>query len=446
MRIALLVLLVVLAPGCLGPEPAPPAPNSGSLVLDQPELSDPPPNRSEGAREDEEPAPHAIDPGSPPNPVPSTASVAADSLVPHVLVAVPDTGVNVYHRVFFRPDLTEHPCTYIRDFPCSVQRLDLTVGGDDWSTAFETDRQAWANLRPGEWYWIPRTVFVAVSCELPTGAVSTPEATVCILDEVDDHGTGTAGSVAMESPGALLAFKAGRSGTEAFFEKGLPIDVVSVSWADTVPLPLARLESLADSQRATPLYVIAAGNDPRSVVADYYAGHPGVISVGGAYTHGQGEEVLAGKQPDVVSSYCRPAPATRSIDAFEIRCGTSFATPTVAGALANVVLGLRLASGYDGGMIGGVVDALAGVHAVDVRNAMNRTASYAPRPQDADTAATSLPLNPAAPWLQWGWGFFNAEVAESTLAHLLGAPVPDKPVEARLYMETVYGMRTALYG
>lgn len=126
-------------------------------------------------------------------------------------------------------------------------------------------------------------------------------------------------------------------------------------------------------------------------------------------------------------------------------CGTSFATPTVAGALSKVILGLREVSGYTGGIQDNYVDPVLGVSVHDLRGAMNRTASYEPEGQYP--SHTGIPVNPVAPWVQWGWGFYDGLVANATLAHLLGTQeAPEKPDEAQLYMETVHTARSLYYG
>ncbi len=376
---------------------------------------------------------------TPPIDPPPTAT-----FVPHVIVGVPDTGINPYHELYYRPNLTAHPCTYIRDFSCDLPALNLTLGGTDYDAAYLADKKAWEALEAGTWYWIPKTVFVAVSCEAAAAR------NVCVLDDTNMHGTGTTSSVLMENPDALIAFKEGGSSIGAFLEDGVPVDIFSVSWGYIAPLPLVApvRDTIELAEALSPIYVKAAGNDPRTAFVDSWSGSPRVISVGGAYAKSQSEEILATKQSDVVSYFCRPTAQTKTVNEMrEEFCGTSFAAPTVAGALSKVVLGLRTHSGYNGSIANGLVDPILGVTVEDLREALNRTASYSPEAEYDNTGPTGIPLNPVAPWLQWGWGFYDGLVASTTLAHLLKTETaPDKPQAAHDYMNHVHDVKTLLYG
>lgn len=362
----------------------------------------------------------------------------------HVIVGISDQGINPYHEQFYRPNRTRHPCTYIRNFPCDIQSLNLSVGMDNYTRARRADADVWDSVEADTWYWIPKTPFVAVSCRTTWTAA-------CLLQ--GDHGVGTTSSVLTENPNTSLVFRqaGGSPDYNAFHETGLPVDVFSVSWGRRVPTP-APAGTLDEVDEAwTPIYIKAAGNDPRSTVADSWSGDPGVIAVGGAYAHDESEAVLAGKQPDVVSYYGRPTARDESTSFWETRYGTSFAAPTVAGALSRVILELRRNSGYLGSIQDGLVDPRLGVSVGDLRDTLNRTASYDPTPRYHTTSflpaeAGSVPVNSEAPWLQWGWGFYDGWVANATIDHLLGEdPAEPKPEAARTYMEAIYEARKTLY-
>lgn len=370
-------------------------------------------------------------------PVVDIPPLKEDPFVPHVIVGVPDSGINPYHALYYRENNTAHPCTYIVDFPCDVQALNLSVGvHDDWEKAFEADKALWESVEPETWYWIPKTVFVAVACDKGTTSV-------CILDDNGMHGTGTTSSILTENPDALIAFKEGGSGVKLFHDAGILVDLFSVSWGYIVPVPIP---SAVFSDTYSPIYIKAAGNDPRSSLMDSWSGAPDVISVGGAYAEGT-EEALATKQPDIVSYYCRPTAQTKSID--EMRdsyCGTSFAAPTAAGGISKVILALRQASGYNGTIEGGYVDPVLEITVKDLRNALNLTASYSPENQYPNSRATAVPLNKDAPWLQWGWGFYDGLVADTTIAFFLEGAQASKPAEAAEYMATMHDAKKRLYG
>lgn len=390
----------------------------------------------------------------------ATVRVIEVPFQPHVIVGVPDSGINPYHDHYSRPELTAHPCTYIRDYPCSVPALNLSLDEPDFASAFAKDKALWESLRPGDVYWIPRTNIVAALCEdyyfrhpasNPEGATST-EPQYCILDDYEAHGTHTTSSVLMENPDALIAFKEGGSSITMFAEAGIPVDIFSVSWGTVAPMPTPGAGPLSEG-RWRPFVVKAAGNDPRPGISDAGNAMSHVIYVGGGgagLLSDREGELLAATVPEAVSYFCRTFAHTESLSELTDGCGTSYATPTVAGALSKVLLGVRRASGYDGsGMDTGWADETHGLTSGAFRDAFNRTASYLPTyayPKNDAGVLLGAPVNPAAPWLQWGWGFYDGAVADVTLAFLLGADTPDKPAEAKQFMAAQYEVRKAYYG
>lgn len=369
---------------------------------------------------------------------------------PHVIVAIPDSGINPYHEDFYRPDLTDHPCTYVEGFPCSVQKLDLSIdyanqAGVTYDEALAADASVWEDVEAGTVYWIPKTSFVAVMCTGFEGSAVQGSSETCILDDGTDHGTGTTSSVVRENPDALIAFKQGSSSLEPLQRTGVPIDIWSVSWGTLVPIPLRH--DVPDR----PIYVKAAGNDPRPVASDGWSGNPELISVGGAYPErgivaDYESEPQAAKQADVVSWYCRDVAPAQATGGSRTACGTSFAAPTVAGALSKVILDVREATGYTGTITKtGLVNPDNGVTTHDVREGMNRTATYEPTYRPSDQAFVAGPRVDQAPWVQWGWGFYDHRTADATTAHLLESPAPEKPLGAQLYMGLSHALRTTLY-
>ncbi len=366
---------------------------------------------------------------------------ADTGFAPHVIIGIPDTGINPYHEIYHRPNLTEHPSTYIEDFPEDTPALNLSVGGDDFDALFEADKEIWENIEEDTWYWIPQTVFVAVYCE--SGQSADHRGDYCILDDGHMHGTGTTSSALMENEDALFAFKAGGPGIGPFRDGGIPVDIFSVSWGSIVPIPV----DLGNDN--APIYVLSAGNDPRPTAADAWAGDPRNIVVGGAYAEDNTQEALAGNQPDVVSYFCRPTADTQTATGMrDSYCGTSFSGPTVAGALSKVVYAVRESTGYTGsGIQDGYVDPLANFTVEDLREALERTASYDPEPKYPNTSDRGLPLNPAAPWMQWSWGFYDGDIANVTIDHVLGIEeAPEKPMEAQLWMDGVRTVKETLHG
>ncbi len=444
---ALLLLAALVSAGCLGPS---------ADDLTQEPLDTTAEGNSTEAQEDQGPPGNTTHPmpgegtqAAPTEAAPAPAepeppsSTPAPAYEPHVIVGIPDTGINPYHEVYHRPERTEHPCTYVEGFPCDLPALELSIGEHgSWEAAFEADRQLWEAIEPGDAFWIPRTNIVAAICQEPYLPEDEPlagtGADLCILDDSHRHGTGTTSSVLSENPDALIAFKEGDHSIQPFSEHAIPVDVYSVSWGHLV--------NPTWSGETAPVYLTSSGNDPGTTVADAWAGRLDVISVGGFHAEYDMEETMAAKQPDIVSQYCREGAATQSLTGTaDDYCGTSFSTPTAAGALSKVILGLRRASGYTGSVENGSVDPVLDISIAELRAAMNRTATYDPEPRyEADGTMVNIPLNPVAPWVQMSWGFYDGTVADDTLAHLLGIrEVPEKPEEARLYMETVVQAKQA---
>lgn len=112
----------------------------------------------------------------------------------------------------------------------------------------------------------------------------------------------------------------------------------------------------------------------------------------------------------------------------------------------RVILEVRRSTGYTGGLTDGFVDPVAGRTIHDLRDAMNRAASYDPEPRyDTTGRIGDPPLNPVAPWVQWGGGFYAGWVANATVDHLLGDPQPPKSMAARGYMAAQHAVKKALY-
>lgn len=366
----------------------------------------------------------------------AAAAAYANGTAPRVIVGLPDSGINPYHEAFHRPGLTEHPCTYLEGVPCTIQKLPLSVGEyDDYEAAVQADRHLWEDVEEGTVYWVPETNVIAATCQEGYEREDRDWGE-CILD-VDGHGTAAASSVVTENPKAFLAIEHGDATFEHLDAHGVPLDVRSVSWQSTKPD--------LEPDKGQPVYVISAGNEPWSTLMDGWSGHPSHVAVGGGYPHGATEEA-ATRQPDVVSYYCRPVAAHDAVTQWRTACGTSFSAPTVAGALSKVILDVREHTGYEGGLESGVVDPEHGLTVGDLRDAMNRTASYEPTGEYA-TDAGGVPVQEHAPWLDWGWGFYDGKEAEATTEALLGDdPAQEKPEEAREYMAAQQTVRERLYG
>lgn len=370
--------------------------------------------------------------------------------VPYVVVGIPDSGVNPYHEIFRRPDLTDHPCTYVRDFPCDVPALNLTLDATSYEEAVDADRETWTTVEPGDEFWIPGTNIIGALCQRPysggnaqstvTGALDT-EPDYCILGDSSSHGTETASSVLTENPDALLIVEEGNAIHDSLTNGRFPVDVISFSWGAPVPLYGGPVLTSEYSM----FFVAASGNEGAfPVVADSSKGHQSVITVGAADGSEVSEPGYSGwKTMEFVSEYCRPLAVSDALAGTENGCGTSFAAPTFAGALSAVILEVRRESGYVGGIVNGSVDPLQGHSMWDVRDAVNRSATYDPDDAfDGEDPEDGGLFVPAVTAYQYGWGYVARNqirpAVECVLRDVCGSPDP----LTATYMQALWAIRS----
>lgn len=278
--------------------------------------------------------------------------------------------------------------------------------------------------------------------------------------DMSGHGTGVAASVLGEDPDAAIVNVQTPLG---WTHEGIQwaaeqdwIDVIVVSrgcpndCVDWYPEYRAGLsssslpEATQDAWESGKLVVYAAGNSPSVTGTDPNDGPPWVISVGGADTERQGEAWTASKAPDVVSDMRVEVPRHDAPEGTWETGGTSYAAPIVAGTLSEAIGQLRDEVGHEA-----TPEALVAGEATftneDLREALNRSATYwdttdydptARQPDLLDVAgAMGIPINPAAPWLQMGWGYANASIVDTMTQGMLEEDLPDKPEGAQAFME-----------
>lgn len=373
---------------------------------------------------------------------------------PRVVVAVADSGINPYHEIYRRADLTAHPCTYVEGYACDIPALPLSIGiYDDWQDAFNADKELWDSIQLDQWYWIPGTNIIGAACDSPEGGGATAvldEGAICILDDSNMHGTGTTSSVLMEAPEALLLVSESSSlATAMEFAPVIP-DIQSHSWGPPAPLPLHAVYVTESEDQcgfgqyfAQTLFFQAAGNEALwPAPADFARFCPSAIVIGGA-TSRQGE-VGSWTFYDFASWYCRPTAQTNSIDEYRASyCGTSFSTPTAAGTAAAALLEIRRLEGYTGGntatMVSHNVTRDAFVHA------MRWSATYAPQATySTGNGYAPIPLVPGQEYLVWGWGFLDKQVVPTFVACAFGT-CPDKDPMAVAWNEARHDLREAVW-
>lgn len=379
--------------------------------------------------------------------------------VPHVIIAIPDTGINPYHDFFHQPWRTAHPCKYIPDYPCSIPALNLTLGsGLSYEAALATDQAEWDAVEPGDVYWIPQTPFIAAACHkawTDTSATATPgQGSACILEDAISHGVATTAQLLMENPDALIAFvEGGTLGVNVLLEAGIPFDLQSLSWGTMTPgTPNPGISDTYCKQNdvfLTPgLTFVAAGNSGDLATTNCSPSLPHVIGVMGGHVGPNIHDLQSRKGADFTASMRLMLPDYKSTDAVASHFGTSFATPMVAGAASLAILQVRQASGYTGhsDWTTGVLDPIAGLTAADLRHAMNVSATYEPiAPAHQYNVGIGLPVPSEAPYLAWGWGWFDHQVVPRVVACLLDDSCDPVNPDAQAYMDTLAAARMALY-
>ena len=381
---------------------------------------------------------------------------------PTVVVAVADTGINPYHAAFYRPHLTQHPCTYVAGFRCNdIRELPLSIGKyKTYDEAVKADMDMWLSLKPHQWYWIPKTNIVGAVCDESLSVSTAIDEATCILDD-NGHGTGTASSVISEAPDALLLVHDGNSGAYDLATMPVTADVQSHSWGPAAPLPLhasnaaipGSMDDCGPVRRKESVFFIAAGNEaPWPTVLDCNRHPLDVNVVGGGYPGYWTPQSWS--MYDFASWFCRPAAAYDDLKATENHCGTSFSAPTAAGAAAAALLTLRRQDGYTGRSTRTSVSRTVTRAAFD--KALRDAATYTPKkkfPFNENCApggpcvggalsAAGYPLPEQAPWMFYGYGWLDSTVTPAVVACARRKTCPPKPAAAQQWHDTRNGVRT----
>jgi hypothetical protein len=323
------------------------------------------------------------------------------------VVALMDTGINPYHKVFrdSSPRALEHPSTYLAGYPAGAQPLNLTLTAKDYATAYRKDCAIWKGLKRGQLYYVPGTRIVGaisfqytgpVTC--PTSSTGNPTGTPFVLD-TGGHGTMTASRAVSSEYGACRtclvvavqyqnsvpivpdesasAEKVALDGLDWLHANAGWIDAESHSWGpiafgawdptSQADLFVASPELARTTERngKTHPTFFASGNGvagrggviglPGTVTAPQLG--PSVISVGG---HDSGYvSPWPGFPPTVVSDDCNDwAAYHNSTDKSDptVGSGTSSATPFASGGAVRILRDAREILGdTTTGVHGGVV-------------------------------------------------------------------------------------------
>jgi hypothetical protein len=380
---------------------------------------------------------------------PRVPASAADA---RVVVAVIDTGINVYHDAFQRagglPDDVVASFQNTMD-DAAPQRVPLGHQGS-FDERLDADADTWDTLEPRTLYYFEGTNVLGIS-------FAQNQDYVVLDDPSDGHGSGTSGAVLAANPNAIVVLVEGlTSDGEAWAAQQPWIDVVSMSYGPIGSIPgSGSLFGLTTHQATRAMWdagkvpVGAADNTPSLAPNDETAGPPWVVGVGGDHEETKCRDHVSGTFPDVTSDFTQTLPRHDSTDENRTMSGTSFATPKTAGIYSSILLEVRKAWNHTGGITAeGAMAASADGRSLtnaDLRGAVNRTATYFDF-MDCEAGGTQLPVNPAAPWLQMGWGHVGIDLVDPAVADLLGSSAaPEKDAGAVAFMEALHAYRELLW-
>jgi hypothetical protein len=155
--------------------------------------------------------PDPVDPGAVlpvplPAPDPYPAVSPATESDEHTVIAVVDSGVNLYHDFFAAPALTDHPSTWLSGFPASATPVSLSLGTPDRASAVAADSATLAGLTRSTYdptmgtfdehlYTFPGTRVVGGISFGEYDSTATPGPGLPVLDDVG-RGTTAAGLAA----------------------------------------------------------------------------------------------------------------------------------------------------------------------------------------------------------------------------------------------------------
>lgn len=274
---------------------------------------------------------------------------------PDAVLSIMDRGINPYHEVF-RSNLSrasQHPATYLEDYPKTAERLNLTFGHETLEEAVEADCKQWSKVEPGQLYYVPGTRVVGLIspdvpwADDPPGAdyeCETSDTLPMFLEE-GGHGTGAAsravGAGTSQCPSCLVVAvesEGERSSAMAWTASQPFIDIQSNSWGyNPGPTPsvgenLSRMEQAASRQPA----FTSSGNGYEATAVQW-GQVPSFIRVG---AHDNGNVTTwHGWRPHVVADACWVPVALHDTltEVKEGAVGTSISAPYTAGIAAEIV-------------------------------------------------------------------------------------------------------------
>ncbi|MHB8587122.1 MAG: S8 family serine peptidase [Thermoplasmatota archaeon] len=350
-----------------------------------------------------------------------------------------------------------------------------------YADRIKADDAFWSSAKANKLYAFRGTRLLAIS--MP-GAAATPAP--AILDPTG-HGTEVASIIAnIDSKATVVMVQVKTSFCLGEERTDCEIDpsnaeamnwVANQSWIDIVTTSSNLLAAAPDSaavHKEAQSYleasrkaagagkiVLNSGADlPTPSVLSYFSGPPWVISVGGGAESQHGQTWDAATTMDVAANFSQRDAKPDTIDSYQWDQGTSFATPAVAGTLAEAVTLIR--TGQTPPFQTKGVDINVSLRNA-LREAMNRTAiqfsaaewnptvidggNYSNTTDQASYAIGSETVPSAVPGPQMGWGLIDPALAPKIAQFAVRGDVGQPPVSAQSsFMANYQALRIAQWG
>lgn len=377
-----------------------------------------------------------------------------------VVVALVDTGVNVYHKDFRLPSDSDmigvHPSEFIEGFPKNAAVFDLSLNAPDYNSAMKADQAEWDAVEKERPYTFPGTKIIA-------GYVGDPafsdEHGGHLIDDVSGHGTNTASLAGgkhgfINDPDILLVSLQGTGQDSLSWATDQSwIDIVSNSWGYVAN---AYVPALGGEHQITKPYVerggsllMSAGNGitdtgncDRSLTTQSQTKGPPWHLVVGASSPDNRQPYCWHSIPVDVTSYGKVAAAAfRSTEGEVEAYGTSFSTPLIANGLAHLILEARRALNdrtegpHDGVIAEGAPQTLPETGPLadgeltgdEVREVILKTATVEPFDTDEVQADPYVWPNTPLSFIYGGYGLVDSDTLVVARDVLFGRePMPER--------------------
>jgi hypothetical protein len=393
---------------------------------------------------------------------------------PHVVVATLDTGTNPLHPAW-RRDQPWHPSTFIPGYPSTAEAINLSFE-DTFEDTLDASKPALAKLKEKRFpYWIPGTnligTWAAPNDAIPvfdtrarSGATHShgasassqiagtdlgmaPDAFLVIMDRTPD------GAPSGDALGLDAVYRANADGLRWAADQPW-IDIIHTNIQNPAPLGGNQVPAASGYHEAVE-YAISKGKLVISAGGNFYAeatetsphaGPPGVLVAGADDNCGYTD--YSNPDPHVVmDGYGTIAAAPNSFGTTTFS-GTSSASPRTTGYAAQLLLEIRRAFAYTGGMQDGALVVLPDttprpatgpladgrLTAAELHEVIRKTANPNPHASMWDgSQGTCVPQPAALPFSfypKMGYGEISEHTLPNALAVTLGAaPMPSRPVE-----------------